>query len=390
MKQFDYATVKAAKFLKFAQLFKKLKSRDTLTCGLRYDIAKRKPMNSNHLLSIILYTDYHHLSFLFKSSFQKQTINESLDSLKQRNREFWNFSKLLRETVEVFGDRLGDKPKICKLYHSTTFMYLNNVITRIAAPTSMTRNLSTAILLAPQNGIVLEVVNYGFDKPYYFNTGLLGCGALQDERLIFGGKQLTQFKNLSIIDIAEKYSLDFLKVLNIIIRGESISMQDKDIFAKNMETYSGIIEKLIAKKISGKENELNDYLNGSFQAFTNYQTIIKIDIKKLLRDFAIFKKTFICVDMDNLLLFDIVVNIFTNCNEIQCDMGSGGSSIDQLYFNKLTQILNDICNNKTSKLKCIRIIKCKYKDEDLSKFQQNNQEWNIDKLGSSKLMISKK
>ena len=112
-------------------------------------------------------------------------------------------------------------------------------------------------------------------------------------------------------------------------------------------------------------------------------------MKKLVRDFEIFKKTFVCDQIENLLSFDFVSKMFPNCNEISCDMGSGGGNIDKDYFDKFSEILKNINVNK--QLKMIRIIKCKYNDEDLNSFKTNNEKnWIVNKAGSTKLIMSKK
>ena len=52
---------------------------------------------------------------------KKKTCLEFLQSLKQRNAEFWWFSKLLRETVECFGTEV-EESSIAKFYHGTSMM----------------------------------------------------------------------------------------------------------------------------------------------------------------------------------------------------------------------------------------------------------------------------
>mmetsp|Transcript_41579 Transcript_41579/g.66886 ORF Transcript_41579/g.66886 Transcript_41579/m.66886 type:complete len:166 (+) Transcript_41579:1-498(+) len=164
-----------------------------------------------------------------------------------------------------------------------------------------------------------------------------------------------------------------------------------------MQSYLGMMEQLMKQKLSGEDNELNAYFNQAFAAFTDSQQMIKIDLKKLARDFPVFAKIFVFnaeseteAKIENLLLFDNICSIFRNCVEVQCDMGSGGGAADAAYFEKLTGILNSVCSNKAAKLRNIKVIKCKYSDEDLNAFQEKNADWNIEKMGSTKLSLSRK
>eukprot|EP01084_Bolivina_argentea_P116496 206972_1 len=70
---------------------------------LHYDIPVNTPITMSHLLSLVLWCDTDKLSSVFASTFRKSSATESFSSLKNRNREFANWSRLLRESVELFG-----------------------------------------------------------------------------------------------------------------------------------------------------------------------------------------------------------------------------------------------------------------------------------------------
>ena len=71
---------------------------------LKYGISVDKPISSAHLISVILYCDWTELCTSFSGTFRRKTAKESLESVKSRNREYWNWSRLLRETVEIYGN----------------------------------------------------------------------------------------------------------------------------------------------------------------------------------------------------------------------------------------------------------------------------------------------
>ena len=72
--------------------------------GLKYGIKYKDTITFNHLLSLCLYTDFNDLCTDFSESFRSLSNYESLNSIKQRNRNYRFMSKYLRECVELFGD----------------------------------------------------------------------------------------------------------------------------------------------------------------------------------------------------------------------------------------------------------------------------------------------
>ena len=72
---------------------------------LKYDIKEGTHIKKDHLLSLILYTDFTHLSTDFSSTFRPAYPYESIASIKQRNSSYYWMSRRLRETVQLFGDR---------------------------------------------------------------------------------------------------------------------------------------------------------------------------------------------------------------------------------------------------------------------------------------------
>eukprot|EP01084_Bolivina_argentea_P234502 394798_1 len=77
--------------------------------GLHYNITKGTQLSLPNLVSVILYTDYSDICTHFSATFRKITVFEVIKSIKNRNSNYWWMSKLLRETVEIYGHcRYGD------------------------------------------------------------------------------------------------------------------------------------------------------------------------------------------------------------------------------------------------------------------------------------------
>ena len=141
-----------------------------------YDIKKGSIMTIDHLVALILYTDFTDHCTDFSSTFRKQNIFESLERVKQRNREYWWMSKLLREVVEVFGinregiwngngDKEDSKNRIQLegpfFTGLTKEMYLPQFNIRLCSPTSTSKRMEVAIKFSGDLGMVIQLNNKG-------------------------------------------------------------------------------------------------------------------------------------------------------------------------------------------------------------------------------------
>ena len=99
---FDSALRKANKYVKI-QLCRKLTANRIRNHVLHYDVSEWARMRASNILSVLLYTDYTDLCTKFSSTFRKKNVFEPLSAVIERNREFAIWSRILRETVELFG-----------------------------------------------------------------------------------------------------------------------------------------------------------------------------------------------------------------------------------------------------------------------------------------------
>eukprot|EP01084_Bolivina_argentea_P083473 151121_1 len=117
---------------------------------LHYGITKEAKLEFKNLVSLILYTDYSDLCTDFSKSFRKKTPYESLESIKKRNSEYWWMSKILRETVEIFGGcsygRYNENillgPYYCGM---SVVMNMSSFNIRLCSPTSTSCTIQVAI-----------------------------------------------------------------------------------------------------------------------------------------------------------------------------------------------------------------------------------------------------
>ena len=61
-----------------------------------YKVNRDEPINRQHLLALLLYTDYSELSYEFSRSFRKIPTDKSDEDTKKRNMEYREWSRILR------------------------------------------------------------------------------------------------------------------------------------------------------------------------------------------------------------------------------------------------------------------------------------------------------
>ena len=129
-----------------SKLCKENKSADSLSSEY-YKIKSNSPLVIENLMSVILYTDYIDLSFAFRRTFRPISDQETNEQLKNRHREYWNWSKILSETVELYGDSVSNA-NIEVFYYGVSFLLsFPNFISHFCGPTSATSHLEVCVFL---------------------------------------------------------------------------------------------------------------------------------------------------------------------------------------------------------------------------------------------------
>ena len=84
---------------------------------LRYGIDWNDRISFDHIMSVVLYTDFTEHCRDFSSTFRGCGDYETFSSIKARNAAYWWMSRRLRETVQIFGGRRDplEEQKYCML-----------------------------------------------------------------------------------------------------------------------------------------------------------------------------------------------------------------------------------------------------------------------------------
>ena len=171
MECFDAALQKALFLLETSDHIKGIKKRyDNVT--EHYGIKNGCPLSPDHVLSVVIYTDYDVLSGHFSKTFR---------SKQKENREYFILSKLLTESVNAFGTKMADS-KIPVLYHGVSMVYFDKFIARFYCPTSTTTKLVVAYNFTGNDGIILELQRE-YEWLRYLDCSFFSAFANEDERL---------------------------------------------------------------------------------------------------------------------------------------------------------------------------------------------------------------
>lgn len=133
--QWEQAKAKCKQMVE-GKALKKLKSYEKFSYGIKMD----EPIKEENIMAITLYTDFDELSYKFSKSFRKIPSDKSDEDTINRNREYREWSRILRETVECYGDTM-EETKIKVFYHGVSMIYFDSFIATFCCPTSTTAQL---------------------------------------------------------------------------------------------------------------------------------------------------------------------------------------------------------------------------------------------------------
>eukprot|EP01083_Nonionella_stella_P084152 232891_1 len=327
----------------------------------QYNIEPGLDIDLENIMVVILYCDYDELSFSFSQTFRKLHRHESDESLKQRNSEFFNWSKRLRETVECYGTQVMES-KVDVYYHGVSYLLLDSFVSYFCAPTSTTCQICVAITFAKDDGLILDL---GMDEGRlsFFNCSWLSCYGNEDERLFFGGFKPLAVKSVRWMKTNENYKL-YIKsfaLFNYVITSDYPLPHERKLITK---TNYNIIKRLMTNV---KVKLFPKYVIDIWNAFCLNQQLIKIRLEYLHKYYKGFRPLLINEKCSNLLrLYDLCL-MFRNCRKIVVDFVAEhkyrDNNMDAEFLSELfgyLDAINDAIKKGIVKLKTIQFKYVKY------------------------------
>eukprot|EP01084_Bolivina_argentea_P169070 293111_1 len=274
LEQFKTSLTKANKSIATRKA-KQLRARDFTYYTLHYQIKPGRRLRVSNLLSIILYTDWSNLCTEFSRTFRKIKVNESLSSVKERNSEYCNWSRLLRETVEGFGEYSTDLQG--NFFCGMSFvMIMPEVNIRLRGPTSTSTHIEVATRFGGEQGIIIQLQTNDFRNDTQlrgFNCSWVSNYTGEAEYLFVGGFETMRINTIKNLITAENFKV-FIKPLYIfdaMING--IIVTNTEI---NQKRICSILENLIKHSLQNNNfrNEYPRYINFTFEKLVNSKTTL--------------------------------------------------------------------------------------------------------------------
>ena len=112
-----------------------------------YGISYGQEMSEQHVMAIMLYTNFSDLCYLFSATYRKVHEYEDDEDMMARHREYAIWGRLLREAVECFGTSTL-KSAVSMFYHGVSgTLVFDSTSIKLCGPVSTTSSMSTALSL---------------------------------------------------------------------------------------------------------------------------------------------------------------------------------------------------------------------------------------------------
>eukprot|EP01084_Bolivina_argentea_P239627 402717_1 len=300
--QYELSVVKASKYMNTERV-KSIKVNQTITQEdpLKYNIRNGTSITEKHILSIIIYCDWTNLSTEFTKTFRKELPYQSIESIIENNKEFANWSRLIRETVEYygckgFGETYGYEYRtyyqcnVRNLLYGPFYCGMSFVAVmpefniRLCGPTSTSRQIEVAENFGGK-GIIIQLNNNGSEISgdlRGFTCRWISTYAGEDEVLFVGGEYQIKIENISIMKTQETFS-EFFEIFycfDCMVSGTIVGPY----YVRNIKkNYYKVLNKLIKGKISpvSEKTDYHEYITKTFEAYTNHKTEIILNLHEI-------------------------------------------------------------------------------------------------------------
>eukprot|EP01083_Nonionella_stella_P236244 829914_1 len=297
---------------------------------LHYDVWDGTPLLVDNLLCVIFYCDETDLCTAFSATFRTNRCYESIESVKNRNAEFANWARILRETVELFGMRGWEKrdqdEKKWNNDHNRThgpfycgmggLMMMPEFNIRLCGPTSVSAQIEIAWKFAGTKGIVITLNNNGHwhsDHLRIWNCSWLSKYS-EDERLLMGGLYTIRIQGVRTIGKAgANFEVYFepLFYFDCMVTGILVRKHEPTITAAHLKHLHHLSDSHL--NVLPCKLDDDEYIHRTFTAYLNHKEQLIINLHYVYKYFERLK-SFIIHENDS--------------KKWDCDCGFNGNSIN--------------------------------------------------------------
>ena len=310
---------------------------------LHYEIGNHSRLRYSHLLSLVLYSDRSELQCDFTKTFRKTNQYQTLSDIKQNNREYYHWSKNIREAVEYYGnlgwkDHWNDDKRNYShnnikgpFYSGMSYkMVIPEIMIRLNGPCSSTKKIEVATRFGGDDGIIIKLDNNSYYQSYSlrcFDMNWISNYSGEDEYLWCGGRLRIRISSILTIKDNVNYDKYFKSMYYFDAMLTSTFMKKK---AKVRDQDRVILSNLIKYRLSPEfVNNYPNYINQTFCAYCNNKLQICINITDLkqyfekIKDLVVEELVQLTIDDDDDIPYNdknifksIIFSIFPNLKHV--------------------------------------------------------------------------
>ena len=282
---------------------------------------------------MVLYSDWSELQYDFSKTFRRQNKLETISSVKQRNREFYHWSRSLREVVEYYGNSGWNERYDIKYNNNcnhkrgpffsgmSKVMIIPEIMVRLNGPCSTTKSIEVATRFAGSDGIIIQMDNQSYRQSHYlkcFDMNWISQYQGENEYLWIGGSLRIRIATIIMISTSNNYQSYFksLYYFDAMITGTPINTMASVAEAE-------ILLNLVSYRISPNESTCRYpiYIHETFRVYTNMKTQITLNMLDLQSVFMAIKDLIITMlgynNKDNSYSINTnIYNLFPNLQSI--------------------------------------------------------------------------
>eukprot|EP01084_Bolivina_argentea_P000968 1779_1 len=301
-----------------------------------YKIKKSAPFSLLHLFALKLYTDYTALNQKFCATFRPKKF-ERIISVKNRNRKFANWARLLTECVQSYG-QLRQTNK--KYYRGVNQEFVfKKLITLFYVPLSTTIDFQVAVQFASGSGIVLEFKKYD-DHVSCFNCSMISDFDKEREMLFLGEDSRLRINSIYQYNMKQKKWLGCKKYIDGI--KEVLYLSKGTMFSNPTNNVKDILDYILSKNVS-----LHPYIESLLTYHLKHLPHqIEYDFEDVIRNdtYTWVKNIFLNDIKTNTPNFGTLCNLFKQCNHIIIKLPKYEYNMKQ-FCKLLIQDIPNITNN---------------------------------------------
>ena len=263
-----------------------------------------------HLLAIILYCDFTTFCTAFSSTYRRENVFETMESVISRHSEYANCGRLLVELKWICGISHGEGPFYCGM---DRVFNIGSFAISLKGPCSTSIVREVAVNFAQEKGMILTVNNDNYDgkEATYIDCSWISNFAEESKRLWIGVRRSIRIESIVLVRSAKNYQN---AVRALYLFDSMISDLTRPTMHSTQADYE-VISNLMAWKLNGGPSEMDEYLKNEWTLFLQHRKTLILNLYHLDWHYKALSK---------LVMFNVLrpefIDVFSSLENIYIDI----------------------------------------------------------------------